>query len=133
MLFSEKKRASMLTFVHETEMGLNQCKKAWATFNDLPLDARVGYRATFETLCQVFDVEPIGEFLKMFHHFDTESRGTIDFRQFVLALLNFVQVEREDRVRFTFDMFNENQAGYLTQVKAYLSVREMTRSVLNQF
>ena len=106
----------MLTFVRETEMALKQCKQAWGTFCDLPLHSRVGHRATFEILCHVFDVEPIGEFLKMFHHFDTESRGTVDFRQFILALLNFVEVDREDRVRFTFDMFNENQAGYLTQV-----------------
>lgn len=111
----ERKRTSMITFVREAEISFADCKRAWAIFSNLPPSSRVGYATTFETLCSVFQIEPIGEYLRMFNHFDADGRGTIEFRQFMLGLLNFVEVEREDRIRFTFDMYNEHQAGYLTQ------------------
>ena len=47
--------------------------------------------------------------------YDSEELGDMDLREFLLSCMNFVDVERETRIKFSFHMFDESKTGYITQ------------------
>jgi len=63
----------------------------------------------------VLRVEPITEYRKLFDLFDSESLGDVDLREFLLSMLNFVTVDKEVRIRFSFQMYDEGKSGFITQ------------------
>jgi Ca2+-binding EF-hand superfamily protein len=71
---------------------------------------------SFETFCEALAIEPIGEYLQMFNLFDKEQSGKIDFREYVLGLLNVVSMDRDTRAKFVFQVFDENRSGFITMV-----------------
>jgi serine/threonine-protein phosphatase 2B regulatory subunit len=52
---------------------------------------------------------------KLFDLFDSESLGDVDLREFLLSMLNFVTVDKEVRIRFSFQMYDEGKSGFITQ------------------
>ena len=51
----------------------------------------------------------------MFDLYDSESLGNIDMREFLLSVANFVEVEKEVRIRFSFQMYDEAKTGFISQ------------------
>mmetsp|Transcript_38486 Transcript_38486/g.86385 ORF Transcript_38486/g.86385 Transcript_38486/m.86385 type:complete len:112 (+) Transcript_38486:3-338(+) len=50
----------------------------------------------------------------MFQLFDNDGDGTVDIREFVLGMCNFTNMERDKRVRFIFEVFDEDRSGFLS-------------------
>jgi len=111
----ERKKKVLAYFVQDNEVTFNYIKASYQNFLDIPNDRRPGGRIRFEEFCRSLQVEPITEYANMHKLFDTEELGDLDFREFLLSMMNFVEVEREIRIRFTFTMFDELKTGYITK------------------
>jgi len=46
--------------------------------------------------------------------FDNEEMGDVDFREVLLSAMNFVDLDREERIQFSFIMFDELKTGYIS-------------------
>lgn len=114
MLQREARKKLLLGFVGDNEVDFDFIKHAYARYSSIPKEKRKNGRITFEQFCQVVDVEPISEYKQIHTLFDTEEKGDMDFREYLLSLMNFVQVDREVRVRFSFQMFDENKTGFIS-------------------
>jgi len=115
MILREDKKRLMLIFIDDNEVDFDTIRHGYEAFLAVPKEKRVGGRIKFEQFCQVLMVEPISEYKKLFDLFDTESLGDLDMREFLLGLLNFVKVDKEVRIRFSFQMFDEGKTGYISQ------------------
>ena len=52
---------------------------------------------------------------KVLHNlFDNEEMGDMDFREMLLGMLNFIEVDRVERIQFSFIMFDEMKTGYIS-------------------
>lgn len=114
MLQREARKKTMVTFVGENDVDFDYLKHAYSRYLTVPKEKRKGGRIRFEEFCQVLDVEPISEYKNMHSLFDTEETNDMDFREFVLSMLNFVEIDREIRIRFSFQMFDEGKTGFIS-------------------
>merc|ERR1711988_177205 len=58
-------------------------------------------------------VEATGEYHKLFTLFDADGSGDVDIKELVLGLLNFVEMEKNDRIEFVFRVFDEDSSGLI--------------------
>jgi len=114
MLGREARKKLLIGFVGDNDVDFDFIKHAYSRYHSMPREKRKNGRITFEQFCQVVDVEPIAEYKQIHGLFDTEEKGDMDFREFCLSLMNFVEVEREIRVRFSFQMFDELKTGFIS-------------------
>lgn len=114
MLQREAKKKLLISFVADNEVDFDFVKHAYSRYASLPKEIRKTGKVNFEQFCQIVDVEPISEYKQIHTIFDTEEKGDMDFKEFILSLMNFVEVEREIRVRFSFQMFDEQKTGFIS-------------------
>merc|ERR1711865_1212239 len=69
----------------------------------------------FDTFCLLMEVEGTGEYRELFHEFDEGGEAKIDLKLFMLGLLNFTHTEREQRINFSFRIFDDDHNGFLTE------------------
>jgi len=113
----EEKKKMIVLFVVDNEADFEFVKRAHSKFLELPLEKRVGGRIRFQEFCTVADVEPIQEYKLLHAFYDSEEMGDMDVREFLLSMMNFVDVDREERIRYSFDMFDELKTGYIAQAE----------------
>jgi Ca2+-binding EF-hand superfamily protein len=111
----ESKKNMLVSFVADNEVTIDYIKSSYQAFLFLPKSRRMGGRIKFPDYCEVLQVEPIQEYQRLHSLFDSEELGDLDFREFLLSMLNFIPVDREIRIRFSFLMFDELQTGYISQ------------------
>ena len=92
MLQREAKKKLLIGFVGDNEVDFDFIKHAYSRFTSIPKEKRKNGRLSFEQFCQVLDVEPISEYKQIHVLFDNEEKGDIDFKEFCLSLMNFVEV-----------------------------------------
>lgn len=110
----ESKKKLIVEFLRENEFGVETLKHSYGRYSEIPKENRLGGRVDFSQFCAVLKQEPVGENLRLFSLFDPERTGTVDFREFILTALNFVEVDREVRIRFIFLMFDEEKTGFIS-------------------
>ncbi len=110
----ESKKKLVIEFLRENEFVIETLKHSYGRFVEIPKENRLLGRVDFSQFCSVLKQEPVGENLRLFSLFDPERTGTIDFREFLLTSMNFVEVPKEDRLRFIFTMFDEEKTGYIS-------------------
>lgn len=115
LLQREEKKKKILTFIDDNEINFDYIVQAHRAFVELSPAQRVGGRVKFTEFCNVMKVEPITEYRNLHALYDDEEMGDMDLREFLLALLNFVPVDKEERIRFSFDMFDEAKTGFIAQ------------------
>eukprot|EP00455_Lapot_gusevi_P028539 TRINITY_DN3048_c0_g1_i5.p1 TRINITY_DN3048_c0_g1~~TRINITY_DN3048_c0_g1_i5.p1 ORF type:complete len:292 (+),score=63.80 TRINITY_DN3048_c0_g1_i5:100-975(+) len=54
---------------------------------------------------------------ELFRLFDYDNTGLIDFREFALALLNFLSTSKDQKIRFAFLMFDTDHNGFLSDIE----------------
>ncbi len=69
----------------------------------------------FDEFCKIMGVEKTGEYKKLFSLFDQDGGGEIDVREFMLGLSNFTAQDKEAKVFFAFQMYDEDNNGFLTE------------------
>lgn len=111
----ESKKKLFTSFVVENDVNFDYIKNSYQNYLDFPKEKRLRGKLKFDEFCSACAVEPIAEYRRLHSLFDDENTEELDFREFILSLLNFITVEKEARVRFSFTMFDEGKSGYITQ------------------
>lgn len=109
----EKKKRAMTSFITDNDVTFERLQDFYNTYIVLDVSQRAGGLVSFEVFCAACSVDAIGEYLQMFNLFDPEEIHKMDFREFLLGMLNLVELDREERVRFTFFMFDERKSGFI--------------------
>lgn len=124
----EAKKKMLVTYVVDNEVTFEYVKAAFAEFEALPKEKRLGNRIKFEEFHKCLQIEPIQVYKNLFGLFDTQENGDVDFREFLLSLFNFIQFDRELRMRFSFTMFDMEKLGFISikQVEEILRGNHMT-------
>lgn len=110
----EAKKRAIISFVRDNDVNFDSIKNFYQVFVELAKERRPGGRVKFGEFCICLGVEPITEYRLLHALFDSEEVGDADLREFLLGCMNFVEVEREMRVRTTFLMFDETKSGYIS-------------------
>jgi len=113
----EQKKKMIVSFVVDNEVDFAYIKRAHVKFLELQPTKRIGGRIRFPDFCAVMDVEPIQEYKNLHAFYDTEETGDMDIREFLLSMMNFVDVDKEVRIRFSFEMFDELKTGFIAQAE----------------
>lgn len=139
----EQKKKKIVQFVIDNEADFDYIKNAHLRFLDLLPENRVGGRVRFPEFCKVMDIEPIQEYKNLHKFYDTEEMGDMDVREFLLSMMNFVDVDKEVRVKLSFEMFDESKSGYIAQKEveeilrgnhmlSLVSVRRKAETIMRQ-
>lgn len=114
LMHRESKKKMLIAFITDHEFDYDNLRLAHESFKDLPKEKRTGGKVNFEQFCRLLQVEPIGENMRLFGLFDPERSGVIDFKEFILGAMNFVDVSRDVRLPYTFQMYDELKTGYIS-------------------
>ncbi|KAF4135347.1 EF-hand domain pair [Phytophthora infestans] len=109
----QEKSKLMRRFVQDTHPSLEMLERVAKTFRQMQHDV-----LDFEDFCSLFEVEPTGEYRRLFALFtpDNQSDSGADLREILLAAVNFVSgVDRTQRVRFCFEIFDDDHNGFITE------------------
>ena len=111
----EAKKKMLVTFVYDNELNFNSIQAAFREYMALPRSKRPLGRVKFEEFVKCLGVDAIQEYRNLHALFDNEELGDLDFREFLFSLMNFITVDREARVRFSFKAMDEDQTDYIAQ------------------
>lgn len=103
----------MRRFVEDTRPSLELLERVAKKFRQMQHNT-----LDFEDFCLLFEVEPTGEYRRLFALFtpDNQSDSGADLREMLLAAVNFVGgVDRTQRVRFCFEIFDDDHNGFITE------------------
>ncbi|KAG7395778.1 hypothetical protein PHYBOEH_003176 [Phytophthora boehmeriae] len=109
----QEKSKLMRRFVDDTRPSLEMLERVAKKFRQMQLDT-----LDFQDFCSLFEVEPTGEYRRLFALFtpDNQSDSGADLREMLLAAVNFVGgVDRVQRVRFCFEIFDDDHNGFITE------------------
>ena len=68
----------------------------------------------FNEFCDVMEVEPTGEYEKLFRLFDHDASGKIDVKEFMMGLNNFSGTDKASKIDFAFSLFDDDNNGFIT-------------------
>mmetsp|Transcript_16218 Transcript_16218/g.22145 ORF Transcript_16218/g.22145 Transcript_16218/m.22145 type:complete len:1209 (-) Transcript_16218:67-3693(-) len=111
----EQKKKMIAQFVIDNEVNFEYIKQAYMDFVELPKEKRPGGRIKFPEFCKVLRIEPITDYKNLHAFYDNEEMGDMDIREFLLSMMNFVDVRKDERVAFSFNMFDEAKTGFISQ------------------
>lgn len=110
----ELKKKELIAFIDDYDVQFETIQDFYKNYSLLSLKKRIEGRISFNTFCEITSIEPLAQYKKLFSFFDIEDRNTIDCREFLLSCLNFIVVDREERVKFSFEMFDDKLKGFIT-------------------
>lgn len=115
------RRNALEAYSRDYNVDADQVKKSFDTFLEAD-KAQLGV-VDLPGFCDLLEVDtgPVVE--RLFQLYDPEKTGKIDFRQFIVALLNFTTAPKEDRIRFTFDVFDINKDGFINKEELTLALK----------
>jgi Ca2+-binding EF-hand superfamily protein len=111
----EQKKRMILSFIDDNEATFDYLQRCYGNFIDIPKERRPGGRVNFDDFCNIFKIEPIAEYRKLHAFYDDEETGKMDIREFLLSMMNYVTVDKDTRLKFVFEMFDELKTGYIAQ------------------
>eukprot|EP01038_Epipyxis_sp_PR26KG_P009668 gene9668-13017_t len=111
----EVKKKMITSFVNDNEVDFQYVKQCHDQFLSLSKEKRINGRVSFGDFCSIMGVEPIAEYRNIHTFYDTDESGDMDLREFLLSMMNFVDIDREERIKYSFYMFDEAKSGYITQ------------------
>lgn len=112
----EQKKRMILSFMDDNEATFEYIQQSYSNFVEIPMERRPGGRVKFDDFCQIFKIEPITEYRKLHAFYDDEETGDMDVREFLLSMMNYISnLDKEVRLKFTFEMFDELKTGYIAQ------------------
>ena len=128
MAARDMKRRMLTTFITENQVGPTEIAFAWEKYGHLPKERVPNGSLDFEIFCELLQVEPTGEYHKLFGLFDADGSGTVDIKEFILGLCNFVEMDNEKKCRFIFELFDEDHSGFLAlgELEEILMANHMT-------
>ncbi len=113
MAARDLKRRMLTQFVSENQIGPTEVGYAWEKYTHLPPGRSDNGEIDFELFCELLNVEPTGEYHKLFGLFDGDGSGDVDVKEFILGLCNFVDMDNDKKCRFIFELFDDDHSGFL--------------------
>jgi len=68
-----------------------------------------------DMFCNTLNVLPTGQYHKLFNMYDRVGQGYIDMKEFILGLFNYVNMEKDEKVKLIFQLFDEDRSGFLSE------------------
>ena len=113
----EKKKMSLINLISDYEYVFEDITKSFDEYLLLTDTYRNKGKINFDTFSNIMHIEKIVEYQKLHKLYDNELLNVMDFKEFLLGLMNFIQVDREIRIRFSFLMFDEYLTGKFNYFK----------------
>lgn len=110
----DAKRKLLRRVVHIYCIGKLHVCEAWAAI-ERQYD-RESDNINFDKFCSLFSLDATGEIHALFKLFDNKSIGMVDAREIILAITNFIPLEkmaRDEKCSFIFNMFDQDKSGSL--------------------
>jgi Ca2+-binding EF-hand superfamily protein len=103
--------------VNEAVAGLRLAKMDLASFERKfqAADADGSEELDFTEFCDLLDTRPSPLAERLFVLFDSDGSGLVDRREFLVAIAGFVDCSLDDRIRFTFKVFDADQSGKISK------------------
>lgn len=110
----EEKRRLMKRFVDDTRPSIELLSRIATKFRQMHKD-----ELEFDDFCLLFEVEPTGEYQRLFALYTPDGQSEddgADLREVLLGVVNFMEgVERNQRVKFCFEIFDDDHNGFITE------------------
>lgn len=78
-------------------------------------DADGSEELDYEEFCDLLGARPSPLSERLFALFDSDGSGLVDRREFLVAVSGFVSCSRDDRIRFTFKVFDADRSGKISK------------------
>ncbi len=136
----EEKRVYCQEFIRNNALRLPDLKRAFLRFRSIGTSK--AYMVTFEELISTFDItfendpserDRLSRYRQMYNVFVDTQTARLDLRQFLLALNNFTNSDRNQRVNFCFYLYDVDNTGSLdaTEVAAILKGNHMADEMVS--
>lgn len=127
LLQKESKRRALLSFVEDNSLSFEDVQVAYTKVSSSANQQMSMSSIDFDRFCEIFKVEPISENKRLFELFDEYETKKINLKEFLLSLLNFVEIDKESRIKFSFELFDDRRTGViaLSEVESILKGNHM--------
>jgi len=107
------KKAALDEFARDNNLKPESIKKAYKRFQATDKDK--SGMIDYTEFCEILQVDPSPQGEKVFQLFDYDKSGQIDVREFMIALSNFTGAGKDDKLKFSFMIFDEDGNGVITK------------------
>ena len=123
------KKAALDEFARDNNLKPESIKKAYKRFQATDKDK--SGMIDYTEFCEILQVDPSPQGEKVFQLFDYDKSGQIDVREFMIALSNFTGAGKDDKLKFSFMIFDEDGNGVITkdELTRILKVRQLPRGM----
>lgn len=107
------KKTALDEFARDNNLKPESIKKAFKRFQATDKDK--SGMIDYTEFCEILQVDPSPQGEKVFQLFDYDKSGQIDVREFMIALANFTGAGKDDKLKFSFMIFDEDGNGVITK------------------
>lgn len=113
MKLRKERQTALDDFATQNNLKSESVKKAYKRFRAVDKDQ--SGMIDFTEFCEVLQVDQSPQTETLFRTFDRDRSGQIDVREFMIGLSNFTGASKEDKLKFAFMVFDEDQNGVITK------------------
>jgi serine/threonine-protein phosphatase 2B regulatory subunit len=111
------KRSAVEELVRRYNVSAETVRRAWGEFESM---GKTQDTVDYAAFCDMLGMEPSATVEKVFNLFDgigdeQHRTGTVNFREFVVVLMNFTPATKEEKTKFSFNCCDLNGDGKITR------------------
>jgi serine/threonine-protein phosphatase 2B regulatory subunit len=107
------KKQALDEFTRENNIRPESIKKAYKRFQATSRDS--SGMVDYTEFCEILQLDPSPQCESVFQLFDANKSGQVDIREFLISLVNFSDVGKDDKLKFAFMIFDEDGNGVITK------------------
>ena len=112
MKMREAKRKALDEFSRDNNLKPESVKRAHRRLQII--DKKNSGVLDYTEFCEILQVEPNKQSEDVFKGYDYNRSGLIDAKEFLIALANFVGAGKDDKINFSFSLFDVESTGRIT-------------------
>jgi len=107
------KKTALDEFAKDNSIKPETIKKSYKRFQTTDKDK--SGMIDYTEFCEILQVDPSPVSEKAFQLFDYDKSGQIEVREFLIALTNFTGASKDEKLKFSFAVFDEDSNGVITK------------------